>query len=208
MRKIKLKRIIGIIVIGLIIAASLLIILFTGRDNNNLPRLSSVPKMSNYSFGQLEELVKTLEEKDLIKAWGKPQVTKYRRVWSAKKIGDTRYVVADVEDGKVASLCVSDPIYITVVCDENGTKWWLCDWDDFTTDINALVQMETEDGFGNEITCEVGDKIKAEYIGGLMESWPGQLAGSIYGYKTVGHISDLEVSNISKAISKYLLHPH
>ena len=206
MRKKNLKKIIGIIIIGLIIAASLLIVLFIGRDNNNLPRLKEVTQMSYDSFEELEELVITLEEKDLIKAWGKPQILYDRRVWTVNHSGDTKYVIAYVEEGKITSLNVSETIYITVVNDENGTKWWLYSDDDFTTDIGNLIDVIPGDVFGNEITCEAGDKIKVEVEGvwGVNEDYPGSILALIYGYKTVGHLSDSEVSAIESDISKCL----
>ena len=209
MRKKNLKKIIGIIIIGLIIAASLLIISYTRRSNNNLPRLKEVTQMSYDSFEQLKELVKTLEEKDLIKAWGKPQILYDRRVWTVNHSGDTKYVIAYVEEDKVTLLDKTETIYITVVKDDNGTIYWLCDtsnYTTFTTNVGYLTSPISKDVFGNEMTCEAGAKIKVEVeeIGGVLESYPQSLMVLVYGYKTVGHLSDSEVSAIASDISKCL----
>ena len=186
-----MKRVLSVI-IALVIAMTCI----SSCSKTKLPDLESV---SRYSDEQLIELSKTVDENDLIKAWGEPTVVDNERLWTLDLTGQTKYMVAYIENGKVISLNVSKTLFINVVKEENGVMYCIFDWNNYSTDTRNLAFMPTQDRFGKALSCEVGDQILFESDGMVAETYPAQLAAP-YSYTIMGHLSDSEISDIAMNI--------
>ena len=186
-------------VLSILLSLVMVMTCIAACGKTKLPDLESV---SRYSDEQLIELSKTVDEEALIKSWGEPQSINNERLWSVDLTGETKYVVAYVENGEVISLNISKLMYITVIEGENGVMYCLFDWNDYTTDISKLAFMPTQDRFGNDIIFEAGDQILFETDGMVAESYPAQLSAP-YSYRIMGHLSDSEVADIVANIELY-----
>jgi len=176
-------------VISLIIALAI-VMLFAGACSNK--RLPDLEAASRYSDDELIDLAKKVDEKALIKRWGEPIVVHNERLWPVELDGGTKYMVAYVENGGVISLNFSKTMFITVVEGENGVKYCLFGWNDYSTDAVNLAFMPSQDCFGNEISCEAGDLLLFETDGMVAETYPAHLANP-YSVRTMGHLSDEEL---------------
>ena len=162
-------------------------------------RVPDVETVSRYSREELEDFAKTVDEQTLIKNWGEPRIANNERLWPIELDGQTKYMVAYVEDGKIISMYESETMFINVVLDNAGIKYCTYGWDNYSTDPNSIAFMATKDIFGNEIACEVGDQIIFEFDGRIMETYPAQIPLP-YSYRVMGHLSDEEVKAIADQI--------
>lgn len=138
-------------------------------------KIPELEKVVNYSRDELQDLAKIVDEKSLIKKWGEPQRLNNRRIWSVPLTGETKFVSAWTDNGKVISINVSQILYVTVVSVENNVAYCTLGWDDFSTDMNNLTFMPEKDIFGNDIICKVGDEFIFQFDGMMMETYPLQL---------------------------------
>ncbi|MCR4557579.1 MAG: hypothetical protein K5779_07135 [Saccharofermentans sp.] len=121
--------------------------------------------VSRYSLEELDNFAKTVDEQTLIKNWGEPKIANNERLWPVDLTGETKYMVAYIEDGKIISIYESEMMFINVVLDNGGIKYCTYGWSDYSSDPYSIAFMPTKDIFGNEITCEVGDQILLETDG-------------------------------------------
>ncbi len=161
--------------------------------------IPDVETVSRYSEEELRDLAAKTDENALISNWGDPLVAGSERLWPVELEGQTIYVVAFVEDGKIISLNVSKTMFINVIQGQNGVMYCTFGWDNYTSDTVNLAFMPTEDCFGNKIECEVGDQIIFETDGMVAESYPAHLSNP-YSVRIMGHLSDKEVQEISEQI--------
>lgn len=183
-------------VFALMITLALVMMCSTACGKNKMPDLEGV---AGYSDEQLIELAKTHDEAALIKAWGEPQPIGNERLWKAGLSGETKYVTAYVENGNVISVNVSKIMYITVVKEQDGVKYCLFGWNDYTSAATNLAVMPAQDRFGNAITCEVGDQFLFETDGMVAETYPAQLSDP-YEATLAGHLSDDVITSLSAGI--------
>ncbi|MBR2751709.1 MAG: hypothetical protein IKG93_01625 [Clostridiales bacterium] len=170
---------------------------FTACKKTDVPELD---RILNYSVEQFDDLASSVDEKDLIKAWGEPQALGSRRFWRISVEGETtKFVVAWVENGNVTSIHVSKPLFINVAAIENGVAYCVFGWNYYSTDAANLAFMPTQDCFGNEIACEVGDQFIFQFDGMIMESYPAQI-NAPYSAVRMGHLSDEEISEMASNI--------
>ncbi len=162
-------------------------------------RVPDAETVSRYSQEELNNFVKTVDEQTLIKNWGEPLTADSQRLWPIELDGETKYLVAYVEDGKITSLYMSEILFINVVLDQGGVKYCTFGWDKYSTDPSSIAFMPIKDIFGNEITCEIGDQIIFEFDGRIMESYPAQIPPP-YSYRIMGHLSEEEVNAITEQI--------
>ncbi len=174
---------------------------FTACDHNNIPDLESA---SRYSEEELRQLSEETDEQTLIKNWGEPQIVNNERLWSVELTGETKYMVAYVEDGKIISLTLSKTLFITVVRIEAGITYCTYGWDDYSSDSSYLAFMPTQDIFGNAINCEVGDQILFETDGMVAETYPAQLAHP-YSVRVMDHLSDEELQELNIDFDRVLV---
>lgn len=161
--------------------------------------IPDVETVSRYSLEELDNFAKNVDEQTLIKNWGEPKIANNERFWPVDLSGETKYVVAYVENGKIISIYKSEMLFINVVLDNAGIKYCTYGWNDYSSDPNSIAFMPAKDIFGNEITCEVGDQILLETDGRIMETYPAQIPLP-YAYKVMGHLSDEEVQDIAGQI--------
>lgn len=183
-------------VLSVSIALVIVMTCISACSKTKLPNLESA---SRYSDEQLDRIVQTVDENDLIKAWGEPSVVDNERLWTLDLTGQTKYMVAYIGNGKVISLNVSQILFINVVEEENSVLYCIFDWNNYSTDARNLAFMPTQDRFGNALSCEVGDQILFESNGMVAETHPAQLA-ALYSYTIMGHLSDSEISDIAMNI--------
>lgn len=167
----------------------------------NLPKgFPTLSEVTSYSFDQLIELVKDLDEDTLIRAWGEPYKTQYQRIWKVEQNGKTAYVEAFVQDGKVLSVNNSTPMYAVVAKKHHGETYCFLDWGNYSIDRSKLCHMPKADVYGNSITCEVGDKICLATNGIVMESYPGMINDP---YEAVheGRLTDEEMKKLESEIN-------
>ena len=162
-------------------------------------RIPDVETVSRYSMEELDSFAKTVDEQTLIKNWGEPLIANNERLWPVELTGETKFIVAYVENGKIISILKSEMMFINVVLDNAGIKYCTYGWNDYSSDPNSIAFMPTKDVFGNEIACEVGDQILIETDGRVMETYPAQIPLP-YAYKVMGHLSDEEVQSIAEQI--------
>ena len=166
---------------------------FAACGYNNIPDLESA---SRYSEEELRKLSEETDEQTLMKNWGEPHIVNNERLWSVELTGETKYMVAYVENGKIISLTLSKTMFITVVRVEAGVTYCTYGWDDYSSDSSYLAFMPTQDIFGNAINCEVGDQILFETDGMVAETYPAQLAYP-YSFRVMGHLSDEELQELN-----------
>lgn len=53
--------------------------------------------MSQYTDEELQEFASTVDEQELIDAWGEPQIVDSRRFWPVPLDGATEYLIANVK---------------------------------------------------------------------------------------------------------------
>ena len=162
-------------------------------------RIPDVETVSRYSREELEDFAKTVDEQSLVKNWGEPKVANNERLWPIELDGQTKYMVAYVEDGKIILLYMSEILFINVVLDQGGVKYCTFGWDKYSSDPSSIAFMPTKDIFGNEISCEVGDQIIFEFDGRIMETYPAQIPLP-YSYRVMGHLTEDEVQAIAEQI--------
>lgn len=162
-------------------------------------RILDVETVSRYSQEELSDFAKAVDEQTLIKSWGEPKIAKNERLWPVDLEGETIFMVAYVENGKIVSLYKSEMLFANVVLDKAGIKYCTFGWDNYSSDPNSIAFMPTKDVFGNEITCEVGDQIIMETDGRIMETYPAQIPLP-YSYKVMGHLSEEEVQKIAEQV--------
>ena len=162
-------------------------------------RIPDAETVSRYSREELDDFAKTVDEQTLIKNWGEPKIANNERLWPVDLDGETIYMVAYVENGKVTSLYKSEILFINVVLEQGGVKYCTYGWDKYCSDPSSIAFLPNKDIFGNEITCEVGDQIIFEFDGRIMESYPAQIPLP-YSYRVMGHLTDEEVKEIASNI--------
>ena len=162
-------------------------------------RIPDVETVSRYSREELDDFAKTVDEQTLTNNWGEPLRAGNERLWPVDLTGETQYMVAYVEDGKIVSLYKSEMLFINVVLEQGGVKYCTFGWDNYSSDPYSIAFMPTKDIFGNEITCEVGDQLLLETDGRIMETYPAQIPLP-YAYKIMGHLSEDEVAEIASSI--------
>lgn len=187
-----MNRFIKTISLALVIA----IILSVTACSKTIPDVETV---SRYSLEELDNFAKTVDEQTLIKNWGEPKIANNERLWPVDLTGETKYMVAYIEDGKIISIYESEMMFINVVLDNGGIKYCTYGWSDYSSDPYSIAFMPTKDIFGNEITCEVGDQILLETDGRVMETYPAQIPLP-YAYKVMGHLSAEEIQEIAGKI--------
>ena len=163
-------------------------------------KFPSLEEVSSYSFDQMIELAKDLDENTLIQAWGEPFSTGGQRIWKLSQDESTKYVEAFVQDGKVLSLNNSVPMYAVVAKKYNNVTYCFLDWSDYIIDSGKLCFMPAADVYGNAIECEVGDRFLLMTNGIVMESYPGQL-NPPYESVPTGRVSDDELKKIESAMN-------
>ena len=163
------------------------------------PFLPNVEIVSQYSDVELRNLADSADEKTLIEDWGKPIIAGNERLWPVELDGQTKYIVAYVENGDVISVNVSKTIFITVVMEQNGVMYCTFGWDNYSSDGRNLAFIPNEDCFGNKIECTVGDQILFETDGMVAESYPAQLSKP-YSVRIMGQLSGTEVQEIADRI--------
>lgn len=189
--------------VSIILILSIVILSFIGCKKNSVPELESIPR---YSEEELRQLADSVDEKALTKAWGEPQVLDNRRIWTVALSGETKYVVAWVDNGQVTSIHVSMILFVNVAAVRAGIAYCIFGWDDYSTDIGHLAFMPDQDCFGNEIQCEVGDQFVFEFDGMIMETYPAQL-NPPYSAKLMGHLSEDVISQMSDDFMKSIVVP-
>ena len=162
-------------------------------------RIPDVETVSRYSQEELNNFATTVDEKTLIRNWGKPETADNERLWPVYLSGETKYMVAYVEDGKITSLYMSETLFINVVMKEKGFTYCTFGRDDYSSDPYSVARFPVKDVFGNKINCEVGDQILIEFDGRIMETFPSHIPLP-YSYKVMGHLSDEEVEEIAGKI--------
>lgn len=154
----------------------------------------TIPGIEEFSRQTQEEIYSFAEqvgEKDLIKAWGNPLVAGNERLWPVELTGETKYIVAYVENGKMISLHKSVLLFVTIVEKKEGVSYCTVDFNGYTSDRSKLCVMPKEDIFGNVIECEVGDMMLFESNGIIMETYPAQLYNP-YSVRKMGKINQAE----------------
>ena len=175
------------------------IVMLSSVACGNKQCIPDVETVSRYSDEELRDFANTADEQTLINSWGEPLNAGNERLWPIELEGETKYMVAYVEDGKIISMYESEMMFINVVLDNAGIKYCTYGWDNYSSDPSSIAFMPTEDVFGNEITCEVGDQILLETDGRVMETYPAQIPLP-YAYKVMGHLSEDEVAEIASGI--------
>ena len=161
--------------------------------------IPDVETVSRYSEEELRDLAAKTDENALISSWGDPLVAGSERLWPVDLSGQTIYVVAFIENGRIISLNVSKTLFINVVMEQNGVMYCTFGWNKYSADAANLAFMPSEDCFGNKIECAVGDQILFETDGMVAESYPAQLSKP-YSVRVMGHLPDEEVQAIASAI--------
>ena len=162
-------------------------------------KFPSLEEVSSYSFDQMIELAKDLDENTLIQAWGEPFSTGGQRIWKLSQDESTKYVEAFVQEGKVLSLNNSVPMYAVVAKKYNNVTYCFLDWSDYIIDSGKLCFMPAADVYGNAIECEVGDRFLLMTNGIVMESYPGQI-NPPYEAALTGRVSDDELKKINSVM--------
>lgn len=179
-----------------IVMIAVLMFALAGCKKNSIPDVETV---SRYSDEELRTLAETVDEQSLIDSWGNPQIANNERLWPVELTGGTKYMVAYVEDGKVISLIFSNTMFINVVMVQENVTYCTYGWDNYSSNPGQLAFMPTQDIFGNEINCEVGDQIIFETDGMVAETYPAQLRDP-YSVRVMGHLSEDEVAEIASGI--------
>lgn len=161
--------------------------------------IPDVETVSMYSEEELLDFAGTVDAQTLLDNWGEPMVVGSENLWPVELDGETKYLVAYIEDGKVISLTYSKIMFINVVMIQNDITYCTFGWDNYSSDSGNLAFMPTQDIFGNEITCEVGDQIIFETDGMVAETYPAQLSYP-YSARVMGHLSEEEVNEIASGI--------
>lgn len=164
------------------------ILIFASCKHSNIPKAD---KAINFTDEEFQTLASTASEEDLKDSWGEPKQVKNERLWPVEQNGDTRYLVAWIENGKPISIHSSKKLYITIVAD----GFCIFGWDGFSTDKTNLSFMPEKDIFGNEIKAEPGDQLIFESDGMVFESYPAQL-GAPYEVRHKGSLTDEEFRSI------------
>lgn len=165
------------------------------KSKTSEPVVPDAEIVLQYSDEELQELASTVDEQNLIDAWGEPQVVENRRFWSVPLTGATEYLVAYVENGEITSLYKSYYLYVTVVTENHC----LYGWDTYSTYDGNLAYMPTQDVFGNTIEYTPGDMFVFQFDGIIMETYPAQLHQP-YSATLMGHLSDDEVDALTEQI--------
>ena len=165
----------------------------TGSKGEDIPSLQEI---ASYTYDQLIDLSRKVDENMLKEAWGEPYISDFQRVWKYELDGDTGYVEADVLEGKVESLNHSVPMYAVVVKKQNGVTYCFLDWSDYIIDKKKLCFMPEADLYGNAIECEVGDRVLLKCNGIVMESYPAQI-NLPYEAVPTGRVTEDELNKIN-----------
>lgn len=179
-----------------IISALLIVVMMFSLAACKKNKIPDVETVSRYSEDELRNLADTVDEQTLIDCWGEPQIVNHERLWPVELSGGTKYMVAYIEDGKVISLYFSTTMFINVVLVKEGVTYCTFGRDSYSSDSANLAFMPTQDIFGNEIVCEVGDQIIFETDGMVMETYPAQIPPP-YSVRLMGHLSDEEMAEMA-----------
>lgn len=147
--------------------------------------------VSQYTDEELQEFASTVDEQELIDAWGEPQIVDSRRFWPVPLDGATEYLIANVDNGEITSLYKSYYLFVTVVAD----GYCLYGFNDYSTNCGDLAFMPTQDVFGNPIECEVGDAFVFQFDGIIMETYPAQL-NLPYSATLMGQLPEEDVNEL------------
>ena len=169
----------------------------TNSKTNEFP---SVEEVSSYTFDQMIELSKDLDENTLLQAWGEPFSTGGQRIWKLSQDGISKYVEAFVQDGKVLSLNRSVPMYAVVAKKHGGETYCYLDWNDYIIDAGKLCHLPRSDAYGNPVDYEVGDRLLVQSNGIIVETYPGDIAKP-YEVIQQGKVSDDDLKRIESSIS-------
>ena len=168
------------------------ILIFAACKNSNIP---TPQKALNYTDDQFRTLATARTEKDLTDSWGEPKTVGNERFWQVEQNGETRFLVAYIENGQVISIHSSKKFYITKIDSTLCTYGW----NDYNEDNRQVAYMPTKDKFGNDIQAQPGDKFIFESDGMVFESYPAQL-GDPYSVTSTGKFSDEKLKQITSNI--------
>ena len=163
-------------------------------------KFPSLEEVSSYSFDQMIELSKNLDENTLLQAWGEPFSTGGQRIWKLSQDGISKYVEAFVQDGKVLSLNGSVPMYAVVAKKHGGETYCYLDWNDYIIDAGKLCHLPRSDAYGNPVDYEVGDRLLVQSNGIIVETYPGDIANP-YEVIQQGKVSDDDLKRIESSMS-------
>ena len=163
-------------------------------------KFPSLEEVSSYSFDQMIELSKDLDENTLLQAWGEPFSTGGQRIWKLSQDGISKYVEAFVQDGKVLSLNSSVPMYAVVAKKHGGETYCYLDRNDYTIDAGKLCHLPRSDAYGNPVDYEVGDRLLVQSNGIIVETYPGDIANP-YEVIQQGKVSDDDLKRIESSMS-------
>lgn len=179
-----------------IVSVIMIVVLAFSLVSCKKEKIPDVETVSRYSSDELINFASTVDEQTLIDSWGEPLIANNERLWPIDLDGGTKYMAAYVENGKVISLNFSTTMFINVVLIKDGVIYCTFGRDNYSSDTTNLAFMPTQDIFGNEISCEVGDQILFETDGMVMETYPAQIPAP-YSVRLMGHLSDEQMDEMT-----------
>lgn len=132
---------------------------------------------------------------DLTSAWGEPDVIDCRYIWPVALEGETKFIEADIVDGKVEDIRCSKILFAVVTDVKDGAICFLGGTEGYTSDPAGLTICSDTDIYGNTAEpCRL-DYYLIEYDGYLMETYPMQI-NTPYSLTYMGHVDEEEAEEL------------
>lgn len=151
-----------------------------------------------------------IEEKKLIKVWGEPfydrGIALYdqgpEKVWLIEHEKETRFITVRFEDEKILTVNTSFPMN-AVIMENDGTSMYLSmTGPDHTIDMGTLTTCPSIDYFGEDMKLEPGMKVRFQYSGLVMESYPAQI-GPVYSVEILSMPTEEEMQNVRELMVEF-----